>query len=76
MTVGHLHLDDTPKALAIVDALLGHRGPALPGYAPDEWGADVEPELLAGSHGTFSFDVDRELAALADGYRPLRQVSR
>jgi len=29
-----------------------------------------------GFYGTFSFDVDRELAALADGYRPLRQARR
>jgi TnpA family transposase len=27
-------------------------------------------------YGTFSFDVDRELAALAEGYRPLRQATR
>jgi hypothetical protein len=39
-----------PKAIVILNALLGHRNPALPGYAPDEWGADVDPELLAGSH--------------------------
>jgi hypothetical protein len=27
-------------------------------------------------YGTFSFDVDKELAALAAGYRPLRQATR
>ena len=48
--------------------------------------APVDEELLAlispshnenvGFYGTFSFDVDRELAALANGYRPLRQGRR
>jgi hypothetical protein len=49
-------------------------------------GRQVDEELLAlispahnenvGFYGTFSFDVDRELAQLTDGYRPLRQASR
>jgi len=49
-------------------------------------GRRVDEELLAlispahnenvGFYGTFSFDVDRELAALAEGYRPLRQATR
>jgi hypothetical protein len=44
----------------------------------------VDEELLAlispghnenvGFYGAFSFDVDRELAALADGYWPLRRA--
>jgi hypothetical protein len=48
-------------------------------------GRQVDEELLTlispahnenvGFYGTFSFDVDRELAQLADGYRPLRQAS-
>jgi hypothetical protein len=50
MTAVHLHLDDAPKALAILNTLVGHRGPALPGYTSDEWGADIEPELLAGGY--------------------------
>jgi len=49
-------------------------------------GRQVDDDLLAlispahnenvGFYGTFSFDVDRELAALAEGYRPLRQARR
>lgn len=48
-------------------------------------GRQVDEELLAlispahsenvGFYGTFSFDVDRELAQLTDGYRPLRQAN-
>ena len=48
-------------------------------------GHQVDEELLAlispahnenvGFYGTFSFDVDRELAQLSNGYRPLRQTS-
>jgi TnpA family transposase len=48
-------------------------------------GRQVDEQLLAlispahnenvGFYGTFSFDIDRELAQLADGYRPLRQAS-
>ena len=50
MTSVHLHLDDTPKTLAVLGALLGHRGSAVAGYAPDDWGAEVDWELLAGSY--------------------------
>lgn len=49
-------------------------------------GRQVDEDLLGlispahnenvGFCGTFSFAVDRELAALADGYRPLRQARR
>jgi len=43
----HLHLDDAPGALAILAALLGHRSDrkAL-GYDPDEYGAEVDWDLL------------------------------
>lgn len=47
-------------------------------------GHQVDDEVLAlvspahneniSFYGTFSFEVDRELAALAGGYRPLRRV--
>ena len=49
-------------------------------------GRQVDEDLLAlispahnenvGFYGTFSFYVDRELAALAEGYRPLRWARR
>ena len=43
----HLHLDDAPAALAILAGLLGHRSDrrAL-GFDPDEYGAEVDWDLL------------------------------
>lgn len=50
MAIVHLHLDDTPNALGILNALLGHRAERPTGYVPDEWGADVDWELLTESY--------------------------
>jgi hypothetical protein len=49
MPVEHLHRDDVPETLALLNTLLGDRGTAWPGYAPDESGADVDWDLLADS---------------------------
>jgi hypothetical protein len=48
----HLHRDDYPDTLAVLDALLGHRDPervADIGYLPDGSGADVDWERLESS---------------------------
>ena len=38
----HLHKMDCPDALAIFDAMLGHRDRLPDGYTPDENGAEVD----------------------------------
>jgi hypothetical protein len=44
----HLHADDVPLSLAVLRALVGHRADREQlGYRPDEWGADVDWNLLA-----------------------------
>jgi hypothetical protein len=48
MVTVHLHRDDVPDTLALLNALLGDRTHPAPGYTPDETGADVDwEELLA-----------------------------
>ena len=42
MTMVHLHRDDVPDTLALLNALLGDRTHPPPGYTPDEKGADVD----------------------------------
>jgi hypothetical protein len=49
MTSMHLHRDDVPDTLAVLDALLGNRETPSAGYTPDETGADVDWDLLANS---------------------------
>jgi hypothetical protein len=44
----HLHADDVPLTLSVLRALVGHRADREQlGYRPDEWGADVDWDLLA-----------------------------
>ncbi len=44
----HLHADDVPLSLSVLRALVGHRADREQlGYRPDEWGADVDWDLLA-----------------------------
>ena len=50
MTTVHLHRDDVPETLALLNTLLGHRDPFPDGYTPDQTGADLDWELLADSH--------------------------
>ena len=47
MATVHLHRDDVPETLALLNALLGDRTHPPPGYMPDETGADVDWDLLA-----------------------------
>lgn len=43
----HLHRDDTPLTLRLLDGLLGHRrDQAELGYYPDQWGAEVDWDRL------------------------------
>jgi hypothetical protein len=49
MLVEHLHRDDVPETLALLNVLLGDRQTARPGYGPHESGADVDWEILADS---------------------------
>jgi hypothetical protein len=43
-----LHADDAPLSLSVLRALVGHRADREQlGYRPDEWGADVDWDLLA-----------------------------
>lgn len=43
----HLHRDDTPLTLRLLDGLLGHRrDQAELGYYPDRWGAEVDWDRL------------------------------
>jgi hypothetical protein len=42
MPTVHLHRDDVPRTLALLDALLGDRTYPTSGYTPDETGADVD----------------------------------
>jgi hypothetical protein len=46
MTVRHLHREDAPKTLQILDALLGYRAGQVPGYSPAAEGARVDWEEL------------------------------
>lgn len=47
VTATHLHCDDTPLTLRLLDGLLGHRHDrAEVGYRPDKWGAEVDWEQL------------------------------
>ena len=47
MTTTHLHRDDTPLTLRLLDGLLGHRHDrAEVGYRPDQWGAEVDWDQL------------------------------
>lgn len=47
MTATHLHRDDTPLTLRLLDGLLGHRHDrAEVGYRPDQWGAEVDWDQL------------------------------
>ena len=43
----HLHRDDVPDTLALLNALLVDRTHPAPGYTPDETGADVDWDLVA-----------------------------
>ena len=44
----HLHADDAPLSLSVLRALVGHRADREQlGDRPDEWGADVDWDLLA-----------------------------
>src|SRR5216683_74496 len=47
MATVHLHRDDVPDTLALLNALLGDRTHPPPSYTPDETGADVDWDLLA-----------------------------
>ena len=48
MATVHLHRDDVPDTLALLNALVGDRTHPVPGYTPDETGAAVDwEELLA-----------------------------
>lgn len=51
----HLHRDDYPNTLALLSALVGGRtdGERL-GYLPDEWGAEVDWDLLTSSDAPVS----------------------
>lgn len=44
----HLHRDDVPLTLSLLELVVGHGGPA--GWEPTEHGAFVEWDELAGSH--------------------------
>ena len=46
MATVHLHRDDVPDTLALLNALLGDRTHPPPGYTPDET-SDVDWDLLA-----------------------------
>ena len=47
VTATHLHRDDTPLTLRLLDGLLGHRHDrAEVGYRPDQWGAEVDWDQL------------------------------
>jgi hypothetical protein len=47
VTTTHLHRDDTPLTLRLLDGLLGHRHDrAEVGYRPDQWGAEVDWDRL------------------------------
>lgn len=50
MSTEHLHTDDFPETLALLDRLLSDRDTPPAGYQPDESGADVDWELLAASY--------------------------
>lgn len=58
----HLHSDDYPRTLALLSALLAHRsdGRRL-GYIVDEWGVEVDWELLTSADAPLS---STETAAL------------
>jgi hypothetical protein len=48
--IEHLHRDDVPETLALLNVLLGNRATLPEGYTPDETGADVDWGLLADSY--------------------------
>ena len=54
MATVHLHRDDVPDTLALLNALLGDRTHTAPGYAPDD----------QGTGSTFSALADRGLVSV------------
>ena len=50
MAAVHLHRDNVPETLALLNTLLGSRNSLPAGYAPDRTGADVDWDLLADSY--------------------------
>jgi hypothetical protein len=64
MSIDHLHRDDVPETLALLNALLGHRDPGPEGYTPDATGAAVDWELLAESYLSTS---EKAVAYIARG---------
>jgi hypothetical protein len=64
MATEHLHRDDVPETLALLNVLLGHRQTLPAGYRPDESGADVDWDLLADSYLSTS---DRAVVHIAHG---------
>jgi hypothetical protein len=64
MATVHLHRDEVPETLALLNTLLGGRDPLPSGYAPDRTGADVDWELLADSYLSTS---EKAVAYIAHG---------
>lgn len=51
MSTVHLHWDDSPKTLALLHALLDEKtAPEAIGFIPDEFGAEVDWEMLESSY--------------------------
>ena len=70
MATVHLHRDDVPDTLALLNALLGDRTHPAPGYAPDETGADVDWARLADGYLSTS---EKAVVHIANGSSVLKR---
>ncbi len=63
----HLHHDDYPNTLALLSSLVGHRtDDERLGYMVDEWGAEVDWDLLTSTDAPVS-STERAALIVAHG---------
>lgn len=64
----HLHIDDYPATLRLLKTLVGHREDAARrlGYQADEWGVEVDWEILTSTDAPVS-STQRAALLIANG---------